>query len=1169
MSSIGVFVEFLLSKITAKAVTLLGFANHPLNLKPTINEGLGHVGQRFAQNQLTSATTNSGPPDTTRYSSVRPVLNYSIQTGEEFALEFMRERVTSKKSSGSNISADQISTTKYMDLRGMLGTSHTGSESGSDISVLAGGEKAQYRETEKKGFPDIDNKSQRYASSRSMPRVPSGEGSSRGGASRVYSSGTSDTSTKKMKILCSFGGKILPRPSDGKLRYVGGDTRIIRITKDISWQDLQQKTTSVYNQPHIVKYQLPGEDLDALVSVSCDEDLLNMMEECSVIEGGEGSQKLRMFLFSSDCEDVHFSLGSIEGDSEIQYVVAVNGMDVAGGKASCDHGLANTSASDMEQLVNLNIEADRATTISVPKETSVMPNTHNLVFPTSLALPQSLPNDYSTHVLSYQDSRMQYVGEHYLSSISQASDSFHNLNSRFSIPTSTPSDHNYNSQYAPTIGASTPNLTLELPNQVQVGSEGQHIDKTLVQNLPNSDTVLTVDVSANQQSASDHTISGENEHCVSLNQEAPHVSAIPEHVVSLFPLKYTERHLESVVVSSTADTALSSGLGTHIYEDDRYASGGVVTSECSDYETDIVDLTYHEPAPPASRCFHSERIPRQQIEILNRLSKSDDSIGSQFLNLNPRSDVTQESIAETVDSSVEGNMVSQTEKCSASKPPKPTTPTLEDGLVQFEKYKELADAIKKMNKNGLDEASNNLSHENLDQRNDLNRNAKINNENTEWNDLESGRKSEKYDGASEAGATKSTGKETPIDRLKVAAAVKNQLDNPTSVLPDISWEEISTGKVFTNNAVESVQVFPWGGSSSGIFSKGESSYSLAEQRDTTIEINDRFPQNLLADIFSNARIDEDSAAIGVLRKDDAAISLNMLNHEPQRWSFFRNLAQGEFGRKDVSLIDQDHIGYSPPLAKAENRDQLAYNFPLDDDGVVLSHMDSQVDFDEEIQQESSENIEDDANALHQDYMSAQISQPQLMDKVAESFQVENPYVKVGENLRTTAFDYEDLKFVIAETSGAPLDTEIDFGNLQNENSSPTETPMTSDIEDTDHRLIFDNLMAYMEQIIKNEDLEELRELGSGTFGTVYHGKWRGTDVAIKRIKKSCFTGRSSEQERLTLEFWREAEILSKLHHPNVVAFYGIVQNGPGGTLATVTEFMVNGSLRHVLLRKDK
>lgn len=52
------------------------------------------------------------------------------------------------------------------------------------------------------------------------------------------------------------------------------------------------------------------------------------------------------------------------------------------------------------------------------------------------------------------------------------------------------------------------------------------------------------------------------------------------------------------------------------------------------------------------------------------------------------------------------------------------------------------------------------------------------------------------------------------------------------------------------------------------------------------------------------------------------------------------------------------------------------------------------------------------------------------------------------------------------------------------------------------------------QIIKNADLEELQELGSGTYGTVYYGKWRGTDVAIKRIKKSCFSGRSSEQERL-------------------------------------------------------
>ncbi|CAL5034266.1 unnamed protein product [Urochloa decumbens] len=107
------------------------------------------------------------------------------------------------------------------------------------------------------------------------------------------------------------------------------------------------------------------------------------------------------------------------------------------------------------------------------------------------------------------------------------------------------------------------------------------------------------------------------------------------------------------------------------------------------------------------------------------------------------------------------------------------------------------------------------------------------------------------------------------------------------------------------------------------------------------------------------------------------------------------------------------------------------------------------------------------------------------------------------------------------------------------------------------------------QIISNEDLEDLREMGSGAFGTVFHGKWKGTDVAIKRIKNSCFMLPSPQADKLITEFWREADIISKLHHPNILALYGVVTNGPGETLATVTEFMVNGSLKKVLLRKDK
>ncbi|XP_066370063.1 RAF-like serine/threonine-protein kinase PRAF isoform X3 [Miscanthus floridulus] len=106
------------------------------------------------------------------------------------------------------------------------------------------------------------------------------------------------------------------------------------------------------------------------------------------------------------------------------------------------------------------------------------------------------------------------------------------------------------------------------------------------------------------------------------------------------------------------------------------------------------------------------------------------------------------------------------------------------------------------------------------------------------------------------------------------------------------------------------------------------------------------------------------------------------------------------------------------------------------------------------------------------------------------------------------------------------------------------------------------------QIIKNSDLEELRELGSGTFGTVYHGKWRGSDVAIKRINDRCFAGKASEQERMRTDFWSEAGKLASLHHPNVVAFYGVVLDGPGGSVATVTEYMANGSLRQALQRHE-
>lgn len=61
-----------------------------------------------------------------------------------------------------------------------------------------------------------------------------------------------------------------------------------------------------------------------------------------------------------------------------------------------------------------------------------------------------------------------------------------------------------------------------------------------------------------------------------------------------------------------------------------------------------------------------------------------------------------------------------------------------------------------------------------------------------------------------------------------------------------------------------------------------------------------------------------------------------------------------------------------------------------------------------------------------------------------------------------------------------------------------------------------DVFHFVTQTIKSSDLEFIKELGSGTYGTVYYGKWKGSDVAIKKIKPSCFTEDTVKQERLVI-----------------------------------------------------
>lgn len=69
------------------------------------------------------------------------------------------------------------------------------------------------------------------------------------------------------------------------------------------------------------------------------------------------------------------------------------------------------------------------------------------------------------------------------------------------------------------------------------------------------------------------------------------------------------------------------------------------------------------------------------------------------------------------------------------------------------------------------------------------------------------------------------------------------------------------------------------------------------------------------------------------------------------------------------------------------------------------------------------------------------------------------------------------------------------------------------------------------QTIKTSDLEYIKELGSGTFGSVFYGKWKGSDVAIKRIKPSCFAEGSLQEDRLVITpMSSENQLLKDFHH---------------------------------------
>lgn len=86
--------------------------------------------------------------------------------------------------------------------------------------------------------------------------------------------------------------------------------------------------------------------------------------------------------------------------------------------------------------------------------------------------------------------------------------------------------------------------------------------------------------------------------------------------------------------------------------------------------------------------------------------------------------------------------------------------------------------------------------------------------------------------------------------------------------------------------------------------------------------------------------------------------------------------------------------------------------------------------------------------------------------------------------------------------------------------------------------------------IQPSEIEVKEKLDGGTFATVFKGEWRGTDVALKVV----------HQDKVdTNEFVVEMDIISRLHHPNILQFLGACTTSFSPRLI-VMEYMTNGTL---------
>ncbi|XP_010426143.1 PREDICTED: uncharacterized protein LOC104711159 isoform X2 [Camelina sativa] len=805
----------------------------------------------------------------------------------------------------------------------------------------------------------------------------------------------SEEDGEKLKFLCSYNGKIMPRPSDGVLRYVGGQTRIVTVKRNVRFDEFEQKMIEVYGQPVVViKYQLPDEELDALVSVSCNEDVDNMMEEFDklVERSSDGSSvKLRVFLFDAASFDDTFEVAEYGDGVDIgqRFVEAVNGVVASKESVASGGSNPNSDFSGVDVVDSLGLgQADFvATQTSCTSSPHTYVNTAPRLVPpdprsSAYVVPMTVPAD------PFHSSQLETVSEKAIAG---------------QQPITTPSEH-----HSPVYIESRLEV-LRQPDSVHSPNQFLPSTTSLFSQQPFQGSTLNV----------------------------PSHQFLPAAQMSMAPLN-AQIGATPVLINPAMQTQ-DSMLGNFPAE----RNVGIQK---------LVPL----PTEPSYSAYQDDII---------RIQQTDNFRGQQsFLNHPNHQERDTLHTANVASAQVE---------------------TIDPLLNEIVRDVPIKVQVSRQQQNPVDPSVAYGQYQPRGLMDNVNIHAP-----------------ETYTNCQNfVSPVENFGKEDIMGTSSQQMARKNMFLHDTSGQSPVSP---NIGHTDSNETLTRV-VLP--------DHESQPKTSCAPTQSPLLGNPGLYLQSLVGgQQFDSLEAQSCNPVYGAVEPSfDAANLPSSLSSHPDAANLPSSLSSS-VGGADVKESSTSFFSNQGPW-KEDTKPNLLSS--------------SKVSEEEHIKQELRNVAEGVAASVLQSSTPSYHEPPIKVDEYAS----DKGEFSRNDEIKHQSTHFKDIRNQLVERLYLGYSGSDSLDQLQ---------------------------------IIKDSDLEELRELGSGTFGTVYHGKWRGTDVAIKRINDRCFAGKPSEQERMIDDFWNEAQNLAGLHHPNVVAFYGVVLDSPGGSVATVTEYMVNGSLRNAL-----